>query len=117
MTYRSERTSIERKMAAAAAIVFVALAAASGVWFSGASTASAPEPALLRVALGASTGATAAAIYLSGTPTSVRYYSAASTYDPYGPAAGTPCSTAALAKDRVTTQVIVVPYGNYRKCM
>lgn len=117
MTSTSTLTHTGR-IVSAAAIAVAVIVAAFGSWFHGAGTALAPEPAILRVALGASTGMTAAAVYLnSSTPTTVRFYSSVSTYDPSGPAAGTPCSTVGLAKDRRTTQVIVVPYGNYRKCL
>ncbi len=91
------------------ASLIAAAIAAFGVTFAafGTGSALAPEPAKLSAALPASAGRTGDAVYLnSGTPTRVLFYSSSWISDSHGPAAGTPCSTIALALDRVTTQVI-----------
>ena len=74
----------------------------------GAGTALAPEPAKLSTSLSSSTGATAAAILVtSHVPTKVVAYSSSFMTSASGPAAGTPCSSSAMAID-ATTHVIQV---------
>jgi len=94
----------------------VAIAMSLGVFAIGSGTALAPGPAKLRTALGPSSGATASAVIVNTSiETKVLYYSSSWTSDPTGPAAGTPCSTIALAIG-AKTQQIMQARGSYRRC-
>lgn len=100
--------------------ITIALVASVGVFATGASSALAPEPAKLAAKL--DTGRTADAVYVnSSTPTKVVYFSNSWILSANGPAAGTPCSSYALAEGAVTSQVIQsLTTSNgyvYRRCI
>ena len=97
------------------AFVVTAAAFVSAFVAFGTSSALAPEPAKLSAALPAHSGSTGAIYVSSGVPTRVLFYSSSWISDGGGPGAGTPCSTIALALDRVTTQVIQ-RNGAYARC-
>ena len=104
-------------MIVGAAIALTIAGSAGATMLAAADNALAPGPAKLSAALAGTSGATAAAVYVgSNQPTSVRYYSSSWTSDSQGPAAGTPCSSVALARDQVATKVIQVQ-GSYRRCI
>ena len=100
------------------ALGLVTIGSAAGVWFAGAETALAPEPAKLTASLQGSTGASAAAVYKrSDIPTTVLWWGkdfVSGGANP--PADGTPCSTTALNANQVTTQVIQAA-GSFRRCI
>ena len=105
------RTTLTAVVAAAAIV-----ASAGGVWFAGAGTALAPEPAQLTSNLYGSTGATAAAYYVNtAVETGVVKWPGTYHYNP-NLAAGTPCSPYDLGAWATTSRVIQAT-GNYRKCV
>lgn len=74
----------------------------------------APEPAQLTASLNGSSGATAAAYYVNtSAPTTVVKWPG--TWTSGSPAAGTPCSTTALAAG-VETDWVIERMGNYARC-
>jgi hypothetical protein len=99
------------------AVMLVTFASAASVWFDGAGTALAPEPARLRAPLTDTVGASADAYWLN-TTTSTTVVRATGSYRYFSPAppAGTPCSTTTLEAGQQTSKVIVAS-GNYRKCV
>jgi hypothetical protein len=102
-----------------AAGLLAVLAVAAGTFFAGAGSALAPEPAKLSSRLPVS-GATAAIYVNTSTPTTVVFWGSSWTVASNGPAAGTPCSSSALAADAITSQAIqtFVTSGGftYRRC-
>ena len=104
------RTALITAFAAAALV-----AGAAGAWLHGAGTARAPEPAVLAQGLGVTSGATAAATFLSGPETSVVKWPGTWTANTTLQG-GQPCSTVSLAPGEITLKVIQAN-GNYRKCM
>jgi hypothetical protein len=116
MAHAGEHTSRTIRIATIGGAVLAGVAAAATLWLQGAGLASAPEPARLSAALSGTAGSSGAALYLSGAPTTVLFYSGSWTAHSSGPAAGTPCSPVALAKDQLATKVIQVN-GNYRRCI
>lgn len=107
-----------KKLFATTTLVFataIAIASAGSVWFAGADTALAPEPARLTQPLSGSNGATGAAYYVNTTiETTVVRWSGSWMYNT-SLAAGTPCSTVDLAAG-VETGKVIQATGNYRKC-
>jgi hypothetical protein len=87
----------------------VAVASAVLTFFAGAGEALAPEPARLTGPLAG------AAVYFSGSPTTVVKWSASYVSAVNPPAAGTPCGTADLGTGTATTKVIQA-VGTYRRC-
>jgi hypothetical protein len=110
-SYRDAPATSHRRRAArrAASSTLLAVVVAAGMWAGNDPTAQAPEPAKIKAALPASTGASASAYFVTTLePTTVRYYSAVYTSDPNGPAAGTPCSTSSLVGGATSYQRIEV---------
>lgn len=99
-----------------AAVAAAALAVGGSVWFAGAGTALAPEPAQLTADLQGSNGATAAAYYVNTEiQTGVVKWPSTYSYNP-GLPAGTPCSPYDLGAWATSSRVIQAN-GNYRKCL
>jgi hypothetical protein len=99
------------------AIALTAAAGAAGAWLDGAGTARAPEPARLTQPLAGTTGATAAAVFLSSSrTTTVINWPASFTGSRTPPAAGQPCSTGGMPAGGQTVKVIQ-SHGNYYRCV
>jgi hypothetical protein len=99
----------------------VALGSAGAMWFGGAGTALAPEPARLTQDLSGSMGATAAAVYVNtNTQTKViRWYADWTSTDATVRAAGegAPCATSDMYSGQQTSKVLHLVFGGTKaKC-
>lgn len=103
------------KVLCAGAVAIATVSGAGTTFFESPQRARAPEPAQLVAPL--TTSWPAAAYYVaSRIDTKVLYFTGSWTNAPYGPAAGTPCASSALATGAVTSKVIVRS-GAWARCV
>jgi hypothetical protein len=102
-----------RRILETCAVTLAVAVCAGGMWFAGAQTALAPEPAQLTNSLG--TSSTSAVWYQSRGSTTA-YFMSSTNWTYSSLPVGTPCSPTSNRPAGSVLTHVVVAYGNYRKC-
>ena len=113
MSHRRGPRSNTGRMVGASAAVLTVVVSATGAWFLSAGAVRAPEPAKLTASTVSSSSRTGAAVYDSGVPTTIIYWSGS--WAPGSARAGQPCTSSPMVLGQKSTHVIIAN-GPYRKC-